>query len=100
VKSVGGVQPRVSAYASSGTVVFTVASLYPSGSVEVRAVDSSGNVAFSTTLPASSLSRNARVEEHGDKIKAWKLLWYSRAWIGINWRRMAEQRRKAAQQGS
>ena len=40
------------------------------------------------------------VEEHGDRIEAWKLLWYSRAWIGINWRRMAEQRRKAAQQGS
>ena len=39
------------------------------------------------------------VEEHGDRIEAWKLLWYSRAWIGINWRRMAEQRRKAAQQG-
>ena len=38
------------------------------------------------------------VEEHGDRIEAWKLLWYSRAWIGINWRRMAEQRRKAAQQ--
>ena len=34
------------------------------------------------------------VEEHGDKIEAWKLLWYSRAWIGINWRRMAEQRKK------
>jgi chromosome segregation ATPase len=40
------------------------------------------------------------VEEHGDRIEAWKLLWYSRAWIGINWRRMAEQRKKAAQQGS
>ena len=40
------------------------------------------------------------VEEHGDRIEAWKLLWYSRAWIGINWRRMAEQRRKAVQQGS
>ena len=39
------------------------------------------------------------VEEHGDRIEVWKLLWYSRAWIGINWRRMAEQRRKAAQQG-
>jgi chromosome segregation ATPase len=39
------------------------------------------------------------VEEHGDRIEAWKLLWYSRAWIGINWRRMAEQRKKAAQQG-
>jgi len=40
------------------------------------------------------------VEEHGDKIEAWKLLWYSRAWIGINWRRMAEQRKKAEQKGS
>lgn len=39
------------------------------------------------------------VEEHGDRIEVWKLLWYSRAWIGINWRRMAEQRKKAAQQG-
>jgi len=37
------------------------------------------------------------VEEHGDRIEAWKILWYSRAWIGINWRRMAEQRKKAEQ---
>lgn len=36
------------------------------------------------------------VEEHGDRIEAWKLLWYSRAWIGINWRRMAEQRKTQA----
>jgi len=40
------------------------------------------------------------VEEHGDRIEVWKLLWYSRLWIGINWRRMAEQRKKAQQQAA
>jgi hypothetical protein len=30
------------------------------------------------------------VEEHPDRVEAWKLLWYSRFWIGYNLRKMKE----------
>jgi len=50
--------PRVSAFVSGSAVSFRVAPLYPGATVEVRAVDSNGNVAFSTVLPAAALSRS------------------------------------------
>ena len=58
VKTVPVASPRVSAFVSGSAVSFTVAPLYPGATVEVKAVDSSGNVAFSTVLPAASLSRS------------------------------------------
>jgi hypothetical protein len=30
------------------------------------------------------------VEEYPDRVEAWKLLWYSRFWIGYNLRKMKE----------
>lgn len=58
VKTVPVASPRVSAFVAGSAVSFTVAPLYPGATVEVKAVDSGGNVAFSTVLPAASLSRS------------------------------------------
>jgi hypothetical protein len=30
------------------------------------------------------------VEEYPDRVEAWKLLWYSRFWIGYNLRKIKE----------
>lgn len=37
---------------------------------------------------------NKVLEEHGDKIEAWKLLWCSRFWIAYNWRKIREAEEK------
>jgi len=34
------------------------------------------------------------VEEYPDRVEAWKLLWYSRFWIGYNLRKMKESEEK------
>ena len=58
LKTVAVTEPKVSAFISGSAVSFSVAPLYQGATVNVRAVDSSGNVAFSTTLPVAALSRN------------------------------------------
>ena len=58
LKTVTVAEPKVSAFISGSVVSFSVAPLYQGATVSVRAVDSSGNVAFSTTLPVTALSRN------------------------------------------
>jgi len=58
VRTVAVASPRVSAFVSGSAVSFRVAPLYPGATVEVRAVDSNGNVAFSTVLPVTALSRS------------------------------------------
>jgi len=58
LKTVAVAEPKVSAFIAGSAVSFSVAPLYQGATVNVRAVDSSGNVAFSTTLPATALSRN------------------------------------------
>ena len=63
LKTVAVAEPKVSAFITGFAVSFSVAPLYQGATVNVRAVDSNGNVAFSTTLPATTLSRSPTTVE-------------------------------------
>ena len=53
------VKPRVSAWLTGSTLQFQAAPLYPGSTVEVKVLDSSGNILASSVYPADALPRRA-----------------------------------------
>jgi hypothetical protein len=78
--------------------LFTVATVNPLTEEERRRALELLNKDELTLEEAQELYRIADkvVEEYPDRVEAWKLLWYSRFWIGYNLRKMKEAEEKKA----
>jgi hypothetical protein len=76
--------------------LFTVAVVNPLTEEEKRRALELLNKDELTLEEAQELYRIADkvVEEYPDRVEAWKLLWYSRFWIGYNLRKMKEAEEK------
>ena len=76
--------------------LFTVATVNPLTEEEKRRALELLNKDELTLEEAQELYRIADkvVEEYPDRVEAWKLLWYSRFWIGYNLRKMKEAEEK------
>jgi hypothetical protein len=76
--------------------LFTVATVNPLTEEEKRRALELLNKDELTLEEALELYRIADkvVEEYPDRVEAWKLLWYSRFWIGYNLRKMKEAEEK------